>query len=47
MFKTNFETQELRLPYLEWETQKSAPAAGKKSIEVDHYAYIPKLFFFC
>ena len=44
MFKTNFETQELRLlPYFEWGTKKSA---GKESIEVDHYANTPKLFFF-
>ena len=28
MFKTNFKTQELRLPpYFEWGTQKSSPAA--------------------
>ena len=47
MFKTNFEIKELRLsPYYEWGTKKSAPAAGKESIEVDHYAYTPKLFFF-
>ena len=47
MLKTNFETQELRLTYFEWGTKKSAPAAGKESTEVDHYAYTPFKTFFC
>ena len=29
-----------------WGTKKSAPAAGKESIEVDHYANTPELIFF-
>ena len=46
MFKTNFETHELRIPpYFERGTKKYA--AGQESLEVDHYVYTPKLFFFC
>ena len=40
MFKTNFETQELRpISYFEWGTKKSAPAGAKNSLRLTFFFF--------